>query len=219
MYVIVVGGGKVGYYLAWNLVDQGFEVLVIERQPAKAEAIREHLGAVVMVGDGAEASVLEAAGAVRADVVIATTGDDEDNLIVCQVAKRRFDVERVIARVNNPKNEQLFKRLGIDATVSQTNVLLHLIEQRLIPDGLTRLLTLQHQEIEIVELKVGADSPVVGRRLSEIRLPPDCVFSAINRGEHIIIPTGQTRLEAGDDVIAVTRTERESELRRLLVGV
>jgi len=219
MYVIVAGGGKVGYYLAWNLVDDGYEVLVIERNRAKAEAIREHLGAVVMVGDAAEASVLEAAGAIRADVVIATTGDDEDNLIICQVAKRRFDVERVIARVNNPKNEQLFKRLGIDATVSQTNVLLHLIEQRLIPDGLIHLLTLKHQEVGIVEVRVGPESPVVGRTLAEIRLPPDCVFSAINRGDNVIIPTGRTRLEAGDDVIAVTRAEREAELRRLLVGM
>jgi trk system potassium uptake protein TrkA len=171
-----------------------------------------------MRGDGAEASVLEAAGASRADVVIATTGDDEDNLIVCQVAKQRFDVERVIARVNNPKNELLFKKLGIDTTVSQTNVLLHLIEQRIGIDGLTHLMTLQHDAIEIVEVRVGESSPVVGRTLAEVRLPPDCVFSAIARGDRVVVPTGQTRIEAGDEVIAVTRTEREEELRRLLVG-
>ncbi len=218
MYLIVVGGGKVGYYLAWTLVDEGYEVLVIERDNAKADRIRAQLGAVVMQGDGAEASVLEAAGASRADVVIATTGDDEDNLIVCQVAKQRFQVHRVIARVNNPKNELLFKKLGIDATVSQTNVLLHLIEQRIGLDGLTHLMTLQHDALEIVEVRVGEKSPVVGRTLAEIRLPPDCVFSAIGRGERVVVPTGQTRIEAGDEVIAVTRTESEEELRRLLVG-
>ncbi len=112
MYLIVVGGGKVGFYLAWTLVEEGYEVLIIERDQANATRIKDQLGMVVMQGDGAEFSVLEAAGAHRADVVIATTGDDEDNLIVCQVAKRRFGVGRVIARVNNPKNEMLFKKSG-----------------------------------------------------------------------------------------------------------
>ncbi len=220
MYVIVVGGGKVGYYLAWTLVEMDYEVLVIERDAETVERISDRLGALVMEGDGAEASVLAAAGASRADVVVASTGDDEDNLIVCQVAKRKFQVERVIARVNNPKNELLFKKLGIDTTVSQTNVLLHLIEQRIAAeDRLTHLLTLRHDAIEIVEARVTDASPVVGRTLAEITLPPECVFSAITRGEHVVVPTGQTRIEAGDEVIAVTRTESEPELRRLLVGV
>jgi len=219
MYVLVIGGGKVGYYLAWTLVEEGYEVLVIERNPATASRISERLGAIVMQGDGAESTILDAAGASRADVVIASTGDDEDNLIVCQVAKRKFNVGRVIARVNNPKNELLFKRLGIDATVSQTNVLLHLIEQRLNIDGLTHLMTLRHAEIEIVEARVSAQSPLVGRTLADIRLPPECVFSAITRGEHVVVPTGQTMIEAGDEIIAVTRTESEGALRKLLMGV
>lgn len=219
MYVLVIGGGKVGYYLAWTLVEEGYEVLVIERDPATAARISERLGAIVMQGDGAESTILDAAGASRADVVIASTGDDEDNLIVCQVAKRKFNVGRVIARVNNPKNELLFKRLGIDATVSQTNVLLHLIEQRLNIEGLTHLMTLRHAEIEIVEARVSTESPIVGRTLADIRLPPECVFSAITRGEHVVVPTGQTRIEAGDEIIAVTRTESEAALRKLLMGV
>ncbi|CAN5669473.1 NAD-binding protein [soil metagenome] len=218
MYVVVVGGGKVGYYLAWTLVEEGYEVLVIERDPGIADRISEQLGAIVMQGDGAEFSILAAAGASRADVVIASTGDDEDNLIVCQVAKRKFGVDRVIARVNNPKNELLFKRLGIDATVSQTNVLLHLIEQRIDPGGLTHLMTLRHEAIEIVEARVSDESPVVGKTLAEIRLPPECVFSAITRGEHVVVPTGQTRIEAGDEVIAITSTSSEVALRKLLVG-
>lgn len=219
MYVIVVGGGKVGYYLAWTLVEMDYEVLVIERDGETVERISESLGAIVMEGDGAEASVLSRAGASRADVVVASTGDDEDNLIVCQVAKRKFHVDRVIARVNNPKNELLFKKLGIDTTVSQTNVLMHLIEQRIGVDGLTHLLTLRHDAIEIVEARVTESSPVVGKTLAEITLPAECVFSAITRGEHVVVPTGQTRIEAGDEVIAVTRTESEPQLRRLLVGI
>ena len=218
MYIIVVGGGKVGFYVAWTLVEEGYEVLIIERDHEVASNISERLGTIVLEGDGADATVLARAGAGRADVVIAATGDDEDNLIVSQVAKRKFAVDRAIARVNNPKNELLFKRLGIDATVSQTNVLLHLIEQRVAVDGLTHLLTLRHDEIEIVEARVGKKSPVVGKTLAEITLPPSCVFSAITRGEDVIVPTGDTRLEIGDEVIAVTRVDRESELRRLLVG-
>jgi trk system potassium uptake protein TrkA len=216
--VIVVGGGKVGFYLAWTLVEKDHEVLVIERKRETVERISERLGAIVMEGDGAEASVLAAAGASRADVVVASTGDDEDNLIVCQVAKRKFRVDRVIARVNNPKNELLFKKLGIDTTVSQTNVLLHLIEQRIGVDGLTHLLTLRHDAIEIVEARVSENSPVAGKTLAEITLPGECVFSAIARGEHIVVPTGQTRIEVGDEVIAVTSRESEPQLRRLLVG-
>ncbi|MCO5228555.1 MAG: TrkA family potassium uptake protein [Thermomicrobiales bacterium] len=121
MYVIVVGAGKVGYYLAKTLLMEDHEVLLIERDVSKVEYYAERLGAVVIRGDGAEASVLEQAGAVRADVVVAVTGEDEDNLVVCQVAKNRFKVGRTIARVNNPKNEQLFRLLGVDVTVSQTN--------------------------------------------------------------------------------------------------
>ncbi|HUS13979.1 MAG TPA: TrkA family potassium uptake protein, partial [Chloroflexia bacterium] len=117
MYVIVVGGGKVGYYLTKTLVNEGYEILLIERNSAKVNIYRDRFGAVVMQGDGAEVTTLEEAGAGRANVVIAVTGDDEDNLVICQVAKRRFNVPRVIARINNPKNEQIFRLLGIDATV------------------------------------------------------------------------------------------------------
>src|SRR3954470_5437081 len=129
MYIIVVGGGKVGYYLTKTLLSEGYEVLLIERSPDKAETFSERFGPVVIGGDGAEAATLAAAGAARADVVIAVTGEDEDNLVICQMAKTKFHVGRTIARVNNPKNEQLFRMLGVDVTVSQTNYILHLIEQ------------------------------------------------------------------------------------------
>lgn len=218
MYLIVVGAGKIGYYLAQTLIGEGYEVLLIEKNPRRVEIIEENFGSIIMQGDGAEVTVLEAAGAARADVVIATTGDDEDNLIICQIAKRRFKVDRTIARVNNPKNERLFKTLGIDATISQTSVILHLIEAHIPDFGLTHLLTLRHAEIDIVEVRVGDASPVAGRTLADVQLPPDCVFSAITRGPEVLIPSGQTRLQAGDQVIAVVRKERESDLRRLLVG-
>lgn len=217
-YLIVVGGGKVGFYLSQTLLTEGYEVLLIEKNSRKCEVIAERLGSVVMNGDGAEASTLAEAGASRADVVIATTGEDEDNLIICQVAQLRFGVERTIARVNNPKNEEVFKKLGIDSTVSQTNVIHNMIEQKIPDRHLLHLMTLRHEQIEIVEVTVGAQSDVVGKSLAEIQLPPDCVFSAIARGAEVIVPTGQTTLLAGDEVIAVTKPESEGALRALLIG-
>ncbi len=216
MYLIVVGGGKIGFYLTQTLITEGYEVLLIEKNGKKSEYIAERLGSVVLNGDGADVITLEKAGASRADVVIAATGDDEDNLIICQVARHKFKVERTIARVNNPKNEELFKTLGIDSTVSQTNVIHHMIEQQIPQKHMAHLLTLRHAEIEIVEINVNPESSVVGKTLAEIQLPEDCVFSAITRGPEVIVPTGRTRILAGDDVIAVTKTEREAELRALL---
>lgn len=217
MYLIVVGGGKVGYYLTKTLVHEGYEVLLVEKNPRKCDTYTERFGAVVMNGDGAEAATLAAAGASRADVVIAVTGDDEDNLVICQMAKHRFNVKRTIARVNNPKNEDLFRILGIDVTVNPTNVILSLIEQQ-IPDlHFVHLLALKHAQLAVVEASVADDSPIAGRTLSEIRLPSETSLIAVLRGSDIIVPTGQTTLMGGDEVIAISRRESEDELRRLLV--
>lgn len=217
-YLIVIGGGKVGYYLTQTLITEGYEALLIEKNPRKCEVIAERLGSVVMSGDGAEVSTLEEAGASRADVVIATTGEDEDNLVICQVAQHRFSVRRTIARVNNPKNEDVFRKLGIDSTVSQTNVIHNMIEQKIPDRHLLHLMTLRHDQIEIVEVTVGDQSNVVGRSLAEVDLPSDSVISAIARGADVIVPTGQTRLHAGDEVIAVTKPASEGALRTLLIG-
>src|SRR3970282_1763868 len=170
MYIIVVGGGKVGYYLAKELVEEGHEVLVIEQDGAKCERIAEELGDIVLSGDGCEASTMEMAGFGRADMVIAVTGDDEDNLVTFQVAKVKFNVPRTVARINNPKNEEIFKRLGIDTTVSATAAILAQIEQELPTHPLIPLLTLSGG-LEIVGLKVQPSSAVVGKRIKELLLP------------------------------------------------
>jgi trk system potassium uptake protein TrkA len=218
MYIIVVGGGKVGYYLTKTLLSEGYEVLLIERQPDKAETFSEHFGSMVLAGDGAEAATLAAAGAARANVVIAVTGEDEDNLVVCQVAKQKFHVERTIARVNNPKNEQLFRMLGIDVTVSQTNYILHLIEQSIPDHAFVHLLSLKHADFAIVDVNLGEDSPSVNKTIAEIELPKDCIIAAISRGPQLIIPIPQVELLPGDDVIAIAHRDEEDELRALLVG-
>ena len=217
MYIIVVGGGKVGYYLTKTLVTEGYEVFLIEKNPAKCHVYAERFGAVVMQGDGADASVLQAAGAARADVVIAVTGDDEDNLVISQMAKVKFHVGRTIARVNNPKNEELFRRLGIDVTVSQTNVILSIIEQQIPERPFVHLLALRHADLAIVEAKVSRSSPVVNETVGSTHFPSDVNLTAIMRNGDLIIPTGQTVIRAGDEIIAVTKRDREDELRHLLV--
>lgn len=217
MYIIVVGGGKVGYYLTKTLLGEGFEVLLIERNAAKVEAIHAKLGSVVIRGDGAEAATLQAAGAARADVVIAVTGEDEDNLVICQMAKLKFKAGRVVARVNNPKNEQLFKVLGIDVTVSPTTYIMHLIEQSLPESAFVHLLSLNQPDLTIVDAKVSGDSVVVGQRIGQLALPENCIIAAVLRGPAMITPTPDTELRAGDDIIAIAHQDQEDALHRLLV--
>lgn len=220
MYIMIVGGGKVGYYLARSLVNEGHEILLIEKDAKKCDRIAEELGSVVMRGDGCEASTLADAGTERADIVVAVTGDDEDNLVICQVAKKKFGVPRSIARINNPKNEEVFRRLGIDVTVSSTNVILEHLEHELPTRNLIHLMSFRNRTgLEIVELRIPANSPVVGRRLKEVNLPPESVVTLIvNEGDGALVPTADTLLRANDEIVAVTQPEREVELRRALAG-
>jgi trk system potassium uptake protein TrkA len=216
MYIIVAGGGKVGYYITKTLVNEGYEVLLIEKNPHKVEIFQERFGAVVIAGDAAEAGTLAAAGAARADVVIAVTGEDEDNLVICQMAKRKFQVERTIARVNNPKNEQLFRMLGIDVTVSQTNYILNLIEQSIPDRSFVHPTSLRHADVSIVDAKITAKSDVANHEIRDLDLPDNCVIAAISRGSEILVPDGDTTLLPGDDVIAITNRDQEGDLRRVL---
>ena len=217
MYVIVVGGGKVGFYLTQSLLSEGHEVLLIERDPAKVDSFIEQLGTVAMAGDGAEASTLMAAGAARADVAVAVTGEDEDNLVICQMAKQKFHVGRTIARVNNPKNENLFRMLGIDVTVSQTDYILHIIEQSIPERSFVHLLSLTHGDLAIIDAKITDHSAVAHRTIGEITLPANTAITAVSRGNALIVPAQTTELLPGDDIIALTHRDQEEELRRLLV--
>jgi trk system potassium uptake protein TrkA len=154
----------------------------------------------------------------RADVVVAVTGEDEDNLVICQTAKKLFNVPRAIARVNNPKNEELFRRLGIDVTVSATNILLSIIEQEIPQRGLVHLIALKHGQLSLVEATVEEGSPASGRSLSEISFPPNVVISAVLRNSSVQIPRGDTVLMPKDEVIALSPRESEGELRDILIG-
>ena len=214
MYIIVAGGGKVGFYLARELIAQGHEVFVIEKERARVEEIASELGNVVQKGNADEASVLADAGGNRADVVVAVTGDDEDNLVICQVAKRRFNVSRTIARINNPTNERIFRLLGIDATVSSTEVILSVIEQEIPSESLVPLLRLRNSDVEIVEATLPLSSPLDGLALRDLDLPPESIVAIVIRDGEPIFPGGGTTLRAGDELIALTRASHEEELRR-----
>jgi len=219
MYVIVVGGGKVGYYLAKSLGEEKQEVLIIEQDAQRCRALSDELGVNVMQGDGCEASTMEEAGMGRADVVVAVTGDDEDNLVVCQVAKQKFNVARTVARLNNPKNEKIFRKLGIDVTVSSTELILSQIERVIPAQPLVHLLSLRNVGVSFVELEVLPGSPAEGRPLRELGIPDDCIFPLVIRGgDQAIIPYGDTELQVGDHVVAVTSEASADTLRRILRG-
>jgi len=213
--MIVGGGGKVGDYLGKELIEQGHEVLVLEQDPKRVEVITSELGNVVMLGDACEARTLGEAGTARADVVLAMTGDDEDNLVICQLAKKRYNVGRSIARINNPKNEPIFKLLGIDATVSATDVVLSVIEQEIPRDTLIPLLHLRYADVELVEADIKDGSPLVGHPLRDLPIPAESTIAIIIRKGQPIFPTGSTTLEVGDEVLALTRQAHEEELRTM----
>lgn len=217
MYVLVAGGGKVGFHLAQELLESNNEVLIIEREPGRAAAIADEIGDIVLNGDSCEVTTLDAAGVSRADLVAAVTGDDEDNLVICEIARRR-GVPRTIARINNPKNELLFKKRGIETTISATQAVLAQIEQELPSHDVIPLLQLS-SGLEIVEMKLPATSPVVGRSIREVLLPPESLISlVVDPGGMPRLPGGDTRLNSGDALVIVTRKETLPTLREVLIG-
>ncbi len=219
MYIVVVGGGRVGYYLIKALLDEGHEVLAVEKNAIICEAIVEEMGSVCIRGDGCEAATLAEVGTGRADMLIAVTGDDEDNLVACQVAKHKFNVPRTIARIRNPKNETLFKKLGVDVTVSSTNIILEHIEEELPTHPLTHLLTIRDKGLEIVEVKIPPGATTVGKLVKELSLPEESrLVLVIPKARSPHIPVANTTLEAEDQIIAVTTPEAEEALRTVLRG-
>jgi trk/ktr system potassium uptake protein len=219
MFVLVVGGGKVGYYLTKELIASGHEVALMEKDRKRAEQIADEIGSVVIGQDGCEGKYLREAGANRADIVAAVTGDDEDNLVICQMAKHHFDVPRTIARVNNPKNEHLFRHLGVDEIISPTRMILGSIEQDIPVHELLHLAALGVGELEIIEAHLQPGSPAIGKAALEIPVPAGCsVFGVIRNGEPRPL-TGNVILAEGDKVIAIGRPDCEVELREQLIGV
>jgi trk system potassium uptake protein len=217
MFVLVVGGGKVGYYLTKELVENGHEVVLMEKDRTRAAQIVDELGSIVVPHDGCEGKYLGEAGSNRADIVAAVTGDDEDNLVICQMAKHHFDVPKTIARVNNPKNEQLFRHLGVDEIISPTRMALGAIEQDIPVHELLHLAELDNN-LEIIEAQLQADSPAVGRTAGDLVIPAECSLFAVVRGGVAVPLRPDTVLEEGDKVIAIGKAECERMLHEQLIG-
>ena len=220
MYIIIIGGGRVGYYLARALLNEEHEVLIIEKAARFCDIINEEMGSVCVQGDGCEAAMLAEVGTGRADMLVAVTGDDEDNLVACQVAKHKFNVPRTIARIRNPQNEAIFKKLGIDVTVSATNIILEAIEKEVPTHPLTHLMTRTDKGLEIVEVRIPSDSKTIGKPIKEVPLPEGTKLALVipmNRKPGI--PHPNTVLREGDQIIALTTPELEEELRSNLTGI
>lgn len=203
MYVVIVGGGKVGWNLARELIEKQHEVTLIEEDRRRYLAIEEELEHAVQYGDGTEMWVLERAGIQRAELVVAVTGDDEDNILICQMAREKYDIQRTIARVNNPRNRSLFDLLDVAPVVSATDLILRLIEHEVPSFGLVHLLDLRDERLEIVEVEVGEGSVAAGRRVAEIAMPEGSLIISVLRGGAGFVPKGDTLIETGDEVLVV----------------
>jgi trk system potassium uptake protein len=219
LYIVIVGGGKIGYYLSKALLNQGHEVLIIEKEVRTCERLEDELGSCCMRGDGCETAVLTEAGLNRANVLIATTSHDEDNLVSCQVAKHRFKVPRTISLVNNPINDNIFKKLGIDATISVTNTILEHVEQEIPAHPLIHLLTMSGHMEEVVEMVISKESSSIGKSIGQLRLPADTTIALLMReNEKPRIPDTDTVIKENDRVIALTTIDSEKNLERALLG-
>ena len=215
MYVIITGAGKVGWNLARELIAKDREVTLIESDHARYRVVEEELEHAVQYGDTTELWVLERAGMQRADLVIAVTGDDEDNILICQVAREKYDVGQIIARVNNPRNRQHFDLLGIKPSISATDLILRLLEHEVPEYGLVHLLNLQEEQLEIIEMLLGKDSRVTGRRVGDLAMPEGSLLISVLREGKGFVPNADTVLEAGDEVLAVLDPGREEDIKEL----
>jgi trk system potassium uptake protein TrkA len=212
MYVLIVGAGKVGWNLARELFQKSHEVTVIENDPVRYAKVEEELEHSVHYGDGSELWVLERAGIERADLVIAVTGDDEDNILISQVAREKYGVERIVARCNNPRNLQHFELLGVKPAVSATDLILRLIEHEVPQYGLVHLLDLPQERLEIIELEVASGSEAAGKPVKDLGLPEGSLVISLLRDGSGFVPSGDSVVKAGDEVLLVLDVGLESRV-------
>lgn len=203
MYVLIAGGGKVGWNLTRELLSKDHEVTLLESARDRYLTIEQELEHQVQYGDATELWVLERAGIQRADLVIAVTGDDEDNMLICQMAKEKYLCERIIARVNNPRNREWFELLGVAPTVSATDLILRLIEHEVPSYGLVHLLDLRDERLEIIEVEVAEGSPAAGVQVSQVVLPEGVLIISVLRDGAGFVPKADTMIHAGDEVLLV----------------
>jgi trk system potassium uptake protein TrkA len=213
LYIMIAGAGKVGWNLARELLDKGNEVTLIENNRDRYATVEQELEHNVQYGDASELWILERAGIQRADMVIAVTGDDEDNMLICQVAREKYLVDRIIARVNNPRNRQHFELLGIKPFVSATDLILRLLEHEVPEYGLVHLLDLPEERLEIIEMLLSDDSRAAGRRVGDLEMPEGSLLISVLRDGRGFVPNAETVLEPGDEILAVLDPGLEEDLK------
>ena len=217
MFAIIAGGGRTGSYLASDLLEAGHKVTIIEKRPLTYEKIRREVKADIILGDGSNPTLLMGAGIKKANLLIAVTSQDEDNLVIARLAKLEFNVPRVIARVNHPKNYNIFtKEWGVDVAVSATHIIAKLIEEEATLGDLVTLLKLKSGSVALVEARIGPASPLIGREIRQIELPPDCVVVSIIRGKDVVFPKEQSILSEGDEILVLTSVASEKRLSEIL---
>ncbi len=219
MIAFIVGGGRGGSYLAHDLEGQGYAVKIIDQRPEVVAKLRQEFGGTIVCGDGCSPQVLEEAGIDKASLVVAMTAGDEDNLVICRLSKRHFGVPRVIARVNNPRNEWLYTRAwGVDVAVSQVHLTAKLIEEEIGLGELVTLLKLQRGEVALVELVLPDGGRAAGRAIRDIGLPSESIIVSIIRDGRLVFPRGDTVLQPQDEILAVTTVRAEAALKAALAA-
>lgn len=219
MYIIIVGASKAGINLTKTLLSGGHEVTLIDQDKAKVTALAETLNETVLLGNGASAPVLKFAGANRADVVAALTGDDATNLVVCQLTKLMFMTPRTISRVSDPANEEIFQSIGVDATINSTRILNYLIEEQVqAGDVVVPLFPLKGGDVELVQVDVPKGSAIVGKKIKDLGLPEGIIIVSIYREEKTIIPKGETVFQQNDEVIAIVKKEHIDKIQQMFKG-
>jgi trk system potassium uptake protein TrkA len=218
MYIVVAGAGKVGHFLAQRLLEDKHTVVVVEKSKDVCQKLSQALNLIIVNGDACEPRFLEEAHIERADVIAAVTGEDEDNLVICQLAKEKFGIKRTVARVNDPANEHTFNELGIDVPIDATKIIAKMIEEEVSFTDFVNLMSFKRGKLAIVRVDLTDDSPAIHKNLNELVLPPDSVLVSIIRKDEVVVPKGNTVLAPGDDIIALTLVENEQQLLRALIG-
>lgn len=216
MNIVIIGGGKVGYYLSKTLLEHGHYPTIIEQSKETCNFIANDLDIPIICGDGTTIETLETANIQECDALISVTGKDENNLISCQLAKKLFNIPKTIAKVNNPKNAQVVKELGVDIVVNSTNNITHLLEREVDTSTIKELVTINHGEATICEITLPENYRLHGKKLKELKLPNECVVISINRNDTLIIPRGDTELLSNDVVMLLAKTDSIHDIKLLL---
>jgi len=219
MYVVIVGCSESGYHLSKALIAGGHEVVVVDKNPERFQLLTEELGSVALLGDGTDEAILKRAGIARADVVVSLTGNDATNLVISQMTKHIFQVPRTMALIKDPKNEPIFHQIGVDVVVNSTHLVLASLEEGVPGRPLVHLMNLRVPGMELVSVSIPEDSNIIGKRLSEIELPPNCFISLMIKKDGATLPTGRSVVEPNDELVAVTSAGDEQILYDILTGV